>query len=306
MRVVVLGRSEALYGVLEKLVVDGHEVTAIVSPKEAPEYARTSEDFRNFAFERGIPFSPRVNMDDLRKFLAVGNPEVGVSMNYPVVISAEVIDSLPLGILNIHGGDLPRYRGNACQAWAILNGEEKIGLCVHKMVGDQLDSGDIISRDYLEINGSTSITAVHEWLVQTSPGLVGEALERLEKNPSFFLEKQSESGRVPLRSFPRRPEDGRLDWHQPSERIVRLIKASSRPYRGAFCFFEGKEIIIWDAELGSYADSYLAVPGQVVAIKSDSVLVAGGEGTVRITEWQVLGDRLPMGPFLRSLRQRLS
>ena len=38
-----------------------------------------------------------------------------------------------------------RYRGNACQAWAILNGE-KISLCIHKMIGGELDSGDIITR----------------------------------------------------------------------------------------------------------------------------------------------------------------
>ncbi|GAB1465742.1 hypothetical protein MASR2M54_12420 [Aliarcobacter cryaerophilus] len=51
--------------------------------------------------------------------------EIAVSLNYSSIISQNVIDLFPLGVLNAHGGDLPRYRGNACQAWAIINGEEK-------------------------------------------------------------------------------------------------------------------------------------------------------------------------------------
>ena len=74
-------------------------------------------------------------------------------------IPNKIINYFNYGILNAHGGDLPRYRGNACQAWAILNGENKIGLCIHKMVGGELDSGDIISRDYLDIGENTKIGA---------------------------------------------------------------------------------------------------------------------------------------------------
>lgn len=69
-----------------------------------------------------------------------------MSLNYSSIISQKVIDLFPLGILNAHGGDLPKYRGNACQAWAILNGETKIGLCIHSMIGGEVDNGNIIDR----------------------------------------------------------------------------------------------------------------------------------------------------------------
>lgn len=306
MRISVLGRSEALYGVLEKIVTDGHQVTSIVSPKEAPEYSKTSDDFKKFATDMRIPFSSKANMVDLREVLVFGNPEIGVSMNFPIVISSEVIDSVPLGILNIHGGDLPRYRGNACQAWAILNGEEKVGLCVHKMEGNQLDSGDIISRDFFQMSGATSITEVHEWLVNRSPHLVAEALERLGQDPSFVLEKQTESVKAPLRTFPRRPEDGRIDWHQSSEQIVRLIKASSRPYRGAFCFLDQDEVVIWDAAVENVSGEFLAVPGQIMSVSQDSIIVACGHGAIRVTDWHLAGDQAVGVPVVKSIRQRLT
>ena len=76
-----------------------------------------------------------------------------------------------MGILNAHGGDLPRYRGNACQAWAILNGEEKIGLCIHKMIGGELDSGNIIAKEFLKIDINTKVTQVWGWMSTSIPKL---------------------------------------------------------------------------------------------------------------------------------------
>lgn len=304
MKIAVLGRSEILYGVVETILENGHEVTSIVSPLEAPEYSRTSEDFRALAQAHGIPFSSGLAMSELTRFLESGEPDIGVSVNYPLVISSEVIDSLPLGILNVHGGDLPRYRGNACQAWAILNGEDRIGLCVHKMEGGKLDSGDIISRDYFPVDVSTSITSVHEWITARSPALVLEALTSLDDDPSFLLEKQSESGKLPLRCFPRKPEDSRIDWSVPALEVVRLIKASSRPYRGAYCFLDDVEVTIWDADIANYPHEFLAVPGQVMEIGRDEIVIACADGAIRLTEWEEDGVPSKEESCVRSIRQR--
>ena len=74
---------------------------------------------------------------------------MAISVNHLSIIDEDIINLFKYGILNAHGGDLPRYR-NACLR-PIINGEKKIGLCVHKMIGGELDNGDIISRDYFEL-----------------------------------------------------------------------------------------------------------------------------------------------------------
>lgn len=306
MKIAVLGRSEILYGVAESILQNGHEVTSIVSPLESPEYRKTSQDFRTLARLNGIPFSSGGTMGELAEFLVIGEPDIGVSVNFPVVISRQVIGSLPLGILNVHGGDLPRYRGNACQAWAILNGEEKIGLCVHKMEGGKLDSGDIISRDYFPLDISTSITAVHQWIIGRSPSLVLEALIALDADPSFVLEKQSQAMETPLRCFPRRPEDARIDWSRSAVEVVRLIKASSRPYRGAFTYLGNSELAIWDADLFEHSDGFLAVPGSLIVASEMLKVVACGEGAVELKEYSFSGEASPASVRLKSTRQRLS
>ena len=151
--------------------------------------------------------------------------------------------------MNAHGGDLPRYRGNACQAWAILNGEERIGLCIHKMIGGELDSGDIIARDYLPIDHRTKVTEAWKWLEIRVPELMLQAVDRLSKNSGFILERQSRDLKDALRCYPRRPEDGRIDWSKSAMDVLRLINACNKPYAGAFCYSEGEKIIIWDAQL---------------------------------------------------------
>ena len=98
------------------------------------------------------------------------------------------------------------YRGNACQAWAIINGENKIGLCIHKMIGGELDNGDIIARDFLKIDLGTKVTDAWNWMTNRTLSLYLEALKALEKDHNFILETQSKDPEKALRCYPRRPD----------------------------------------------------------------------------------------------------
>ena len=127
------------------------EIAHVITSKEAPEYTKKVSDFEEFAKNYNVPFinSPRIK-ENHESIIKSSKPDIGISMNYTSIIDSSVINIYKMGILNAHGGDLPKYRGNACQAWAILNGEKKIGLCVHKMIGGELDSGDIITKNALK------------------------------------------------------------------------------------------------------------------------------------------------------------
>lgn len=306
MRIAIIGRTEILYDVAERLHAEGHELVCILTAKEAPEYTRTADDFRVLAERYNVPFAQGGRIQDSYDFLQEARAEIAVSINYTGVIPQEVIDLFPLGILNAHGGDLPKYRGNACQAWAILNGEKKIGLCIHRMIGGELDSGDIITRDYLSIDHDTKVTQVWEWMVQRTPELMVEAITRLSSEPGYVLERQSKDPKDALRCYPRKPEDGRIDWHQPALNILRLINASNKPYAGAFCDYEGDKLIIWDAELGNDDEVFCAVPGQVTKIVEEFVEVACGEGKLRLLGIEMNHQSIKPSELIRSIRKRLS
>lgn len=306
LRVAIIGRTEILYNSALLLRQAGLDVVCILTAKEAPEYERTAADFRALAQVWGIPCEQGPRITDHVGFLQASQADIGVSINYTGIIPQTVIDIFPLGILNAHGGDLPRYRGNACQAWAILNGESKIGLCIHRMIGGELDSGDIVARDYLPIDHTTKVTAAWRWMVERSPALMLKAVRALSKDPNYVLERQSLDPKDTLRCYPRRPEDGKIDWRRPALEVLRLINACNKPYAGAFCDLEGTQLIIWDAELVEDNEVFCAVPGQITALGERFVDVACGEGKIRIKEVEVDGRSEVPREWIHSIRKRLT
>ncbi|WP_431098455.1 methionyl-tRNA formyltransferase [Polaromonas aquatica] len=305
MRVSIIGRTEILFETAKFLRKNGHEIVHIITAKEAPEYTKTAEDFRILAAQWDVPFIQSGRIEGQEAFIRRDFPDICVSVNYSSVIPNSVIELFPLGILNAHGGDLPRYRGNACQAWAIINGEDKVGLCIHRMIGGELDSGDIVARDYFPLCLDTKVTAVYQWMNERIPDLFLDALNHLGADPNFVLETQSKDPGRALRCYPRKPEDGRIDWGKSAVEILRLINACNKPYAGAFCNFETQKIIVWDAELAP-AENFLAIPGQVTLIGEGFVEVATGVGKLRLKEIESPnGEKMP-NQLVRSIRQRFA
>ena len=306
MKVALLGRTKSLIDTAELLLDSDHEVVSILTAKEVSEYNFTSNDFSRYAKKIGIPFKHSTIESDYFDFLKDSNAEIALSVNFPKILSQSVIDLFPCGILNAHGGDLPHYRGNACQAWAILNGESRIGLCIHKMVGNDLDSGDIIAREYLNIFDHTKITEVYKWMEGQIPKLFYKSIQELEINPKYVLEKQSKDSRDILRCYPRKPSDSKIIWSLSVTEILRLINASNKPFSGAFCHYNNQMLTIWDACKSNSSYKFCAVPGQITQLENDFIEVACGDGKIIIKNIEYLGERIVPKKFFSTLRDRLN
>ena len=309
MKVAIIGRSESLYNTAKLLMQHGYKISLIITAKEAPEYKVTHKDFEELASKTGATYlyTPKVNFSEHKTFISeCGRIDIAISVNYTGVIQQNVIDMFPNGILNAHAGDLPRYRGNAVFAWAIINRERTVGLCVHKMKGGELDSGDLIAKSYRNINISTRIGELYEWIENEIPVLMLEGLKKIERDNKYILEEQSKDPANALRCYPRNPEDGKIDWQNDNETIVRLINASSEPFQGAFCSFNDQKIIVWRAEIFKDSEIYCAIPGQVCSILGDnSVVVSTGQGKVKINEVEYNNIRVFPSSVIKSLRSRL-
>jgi len=308
MKIAIIGRTEILYETVEVLLENGFEIPLLITSKVAPEYLKVAEDFENLATKISAKYiyTNRLN-EHINEIKECGKIDIAVSLNYSSIISQEVIDLFSLGVLNAHGGDLPRYRGNACQAWAILNGENKIGLCIHSMIGGEVDSGNIIDRKYMPIDINTKITKIYEWFEKEIPTMFLEAVQKLEKDKNYVLEVQSKDQKDALRCYPRIPEDGKIDWNKSNKEILRLINASNKPYSGAYCFYEDKKIIIWNAELLEDDEVYLAEVGQVASIdKNGPIIVITGSGKLKIKQIEYDGFIGSPKEKIKSIRRRLS
>lgn len=308
MNFALIGRSELSYDTATLLINHGFKLKLVVTAKEAPEYKYTSEDFRKLAIANNAAFfhSPKITAEDIKDIVVNENILLAVSVNYSGIIPENIINLFSMGILNAHSGDLPKYRGNACQAWAIINGENKIGLCIHKMIGGELDSGDIIERKYFPVNINTRVGEAFEWMTKEIPVMMLSAIKKLEENSKYVLEIQSKDPKDALRAYPRVPTDGKIDWKQSAVTILRLINASSEPYSGAFCTYNNKEVKIWRARLFSDEEVYLAVPGQISHINpSGSIVVITGDGKIELLEAEIDNERKPANLVFNSFRKRL-
>ena len=305
MRVALLGRSELLLKIGEAIIVRGHTIAVVATGKPAPEYEVGLRELESAAKGWNSTFIPRVDSEVVAGCLAQSDIDVGVSVNYPAILTSRAIDACRLGILNAHGGDLPRYRGNACQAWAIVQGESHVAVCVHRMVPDRVDEGDILGRRYFPLLPESKIGDVYRWMEEVIPKMFAEILNELERDSHFILERQSEDPRDSLRCFPRRPEDGRISWNLQPIEIVRLVNASGPPYAGAYCEIDNRRVIVLTASIAQDLTPFLAVPGQVIALTKDSVTVACKEGAVEIQEAQ-LEDGTALREHIKNIRARLT
>src|SRR5438093_1623056 len=125
MKIIVLGRTRTLLQTAELLLASGFEIPLVWTCSAEKHYGAEAEDFGLFARKCGARFlnERRISAPEYQDELGRYGAQLAVSANWPTLISARAIQALPLGILNAHAGDLPRYRGNACPNWALLQGE---------------------------------------------------------------------------------------------------------------------------------------------------------------------------------------
>lgn len=311
MKILVIGRSEYLYKtVLE--IKDSHEILGIVTGPATPESSAKEDDFKQLAqaLKCGFLLAKQINQECL-DFCRSLNADIAISVNWMSVIRDDFISIFPKGVLNAHCGDLPKYRGNAILNWAILNREKDITVSVHNMVANELDIGTIWAQEKFAIEPGDYIEDLVRKMGETTPAVYAMALQNLCNNKPLktFEEVRLAEG---FRCFPRIPEDGCIDWQQSAESIERLIRASSKPYPGAFTAVveQGtlKKLVIWKARVVDHSTPDFGVPGHVIKNCKDTgeSWVYTGAGILALQEVQLGdGEITPPGKHFKSIRMRL-
>lgn len=303
MRVAVFGRTHWLYDTIPLLRAKGHEIVLVATATASPEYRRTAEDFRMIADEIGAHFlhDAQLNRPEHLALLDELRPDIGVSMNWPSLVPDAVISRFPFGVLNAHPGDLRRFRGNAAPNWAIIAGEERVVLTVHLMA-DELDGGDILRQAMLPLAEDTTIGDVYRFLDDAIPSLFVEAVESFAAGDAKPV-AQPDDPALWLRGYPRLPRDSELEWELPALDLVRLVRASSEPFAGAYSFLGSDRLTIWRAYAEAVGYPVLGAPGQVVDARRSSgeVAVLTGDGVLVIVEAELQGGRTSSGSRARAI-----
>lgn len=169
--------------------------------------------------------------------------DLGVIIAYGRIIPQSVIDLFPLGILNIHGSLLPKYRGAAPVQRAILDGLTETGVTIQK-IDAGLDTGPILIQEKIIIEPTETTASL-----LTKMGTVGAKLlvETIPKYVAGDLKPQPQTG-VPSLAPKLTKEDGLINWHQPDDKIERQIRACD-PWPRTYTQWQGKRLLILTAHL---------------------------------------------------------
>ena len=322
MRIVMMGTGTFAEPTFEALIsAFGPDVVGLVTQPEREagnkrgSTRQTGKGMANIAQAAGVPVvqPESINTPEGLDRLRAMRPDLLVVAAYGQLLSKDVLSIPTRGTINVHASLLPKYRGAAPVAYAILNGEKQTGVTIIK-VTPGLDSGDMILQEAIDILPDDTTGTLEARLAQLGAKLAVEAVRRYQSGGPVEGVKQDPA--LVTKAPKIRKEFGLIDWNKPADYIERFVRAM-QPWPTAYTFFhrpavpalglpakELMRIIINRVEpFGKDALPNVNSPGALYGYRPDPdrlLVKAGTDVFVSILELQPAGKKkMTAAEFLR-------
>jgi methionyl-tRNA formyltransferase len=284
-RVVFMGSPDFALATLRSLA-SHYPVVGVVTQPDRPAgrgQNLTPPPIKKLALELEIPtIQPRrlrepEAMDQLRSW----SPELIVVAAFGQILRQEVLD-LPLyGCINVHASLLPRWRGAAPIHAAILAGDSHTGVTIMRMV-PALDAGPMVLQAATPIAEDETAGELSLRLSELGALALIEAMTLISLGRAHE-EPQDDARATYVGKIDR--DSARIDWAQPAVIVCRSIRAYD-PKPGAHTLHRGEPLKLFGARVLPHTNY---APGKIVEIEEHGMIVACGDGAVRITQVQPAG-----------------
>lgn len=287
-----MGTPDFSVPTLSEIIGAGHDVVAVYSqpPRRAGRGMELKKSpVQEFAEAAGIrvltPTSLRSTevQDEFRRHEA----DVAVVIAYGLILPGELLSAPRAGCLNMHASKLPRWRGAAPIQRAIMAGDTETAVMVMQM-DEGLDTGAICLAEAVPIGSDVTAGELHDTLALSGASLMVRALAALERG-SLGHTAQPEDGVTYAEKIAK--AESRIDFSLSAERVHDHIRGLS-PFPGAWFSVtrDGKEerVKVLRSQLNNEPTPSGIRPGEIL---DDQLLIACGEGSVRLIELQRAGKR---------------
>lgn len=299
MRILFAGTPEFAVPSLVTLCDSTHEVIALLSMPDRPRGRSRKPvwpETKKVATERGVPvFQPQdLKTPEFGKTLKALSPDLIAVVAYGRIFPAAVLNTPPLGCVNVHASLLPSYRGAAPVNWAIAKGEKETGVTIMQM-DEGMDTGDILAQKEVPIREEETAEELSKRLSRDGAQLLLETVDRIARNDVSPVRQDGNAATyAPLLSR----KDGEVNWDRDAEEIRNLVRAMT-PWPCAHTTLGEKSLKI----LRALAGPGNGKPGEIVSVGGESLDVATGNGVLRILSLQVEGGRrMDASEFMRGKR----
>lgn len=308
MKVVFAGTPEFARVALTQLLAAGFDVPLVLTQPDRPAgrgMKLQASPVKQCALDHHIPVSQphSLRLDGkypdeaaaARDALLAAQPDVMVVAAYGLILPQWVLDLPAKGCLNIHASLLPRWRGAAPIHRAIEAGDAETGVTIMQMdIG--LDTGGMCLIERLKIADTDTTASLHDKLADLGGRMIVEALEM---SACGGLARTPQPAQGVTYAHKIEKAESTIHWDDSAEQIDRRIRAFN-PFPAASTRIGDEVVKLWSAEIDSKERNPQAQPGQILSVSDEGVVVACGNGALRITELQRPGGkRLKAADFLR-------
>lgn len=288
MRVAFAGTPVFAATALRAILAEGFEIPLVLTQPDRPSgrgMKLAASAVKLAAIEAGLAVLQPTTLKDAAAQNAVINypADVLVVAAYGLILPKEILAWPRFGCLNIHASLLPRWRGAAPIHRALLAGDQETGISIMQM-DEGLDTGPVLLSEAISIGREETGGSLHDRLAELGARLVVEALRREARGQPLARKPQPSIGASYASKL--KPEDSQIDWSLGAAAIERQVRALS-PAPGAATRLKGEGCKIWRVA-GCPGQG---APGTILEADRQGLVVACGEGALRVFELQPAGSR---------------
>lgn len=295
MKLIFAGTPEFAVPCLEALIRAGHQVVAVYTQPDRPAgrgRKLQSSPVKVSAETHGIPVFQPESLESEKARLTALDADAMIVVAYGLILPESVLPIPKYGCINVHASLLPRWRGAAPIQRAIEAGDAEAGVTIMQMDAG-LDTGDMLLRASTPIRPDDTGGSLHDRLAQLGADTLLAALARLE---SGKLQPEQQNNALACYARKLEKSEGDINWSLSAEALARKIRAFY-PWPGTRCRWSGQVLRLCQAD--AIDDQADAAPGTVVNTNKDGIVVAAGEGQLKITMLQPAGGKAQTaGEFL--------
>lgn len=289
LKIVFAGTPTFGLSCLEALNASSHQLIALYTQPDRPAgrgRKLEASAVKSWGIVHDLPVYQPVNFKEPGAVEALQQlqPDVMVVIAYGLLLPPVVLAIPRLGCINVHASLLPRWRGASPIQQAILQGDKTTGVTIMKM-DKGLDTGDKLAEAACAIEPTETAGQLHDKLALLAVRPLLDTLDQLAaglvKPEPQQHDKATYAGKI-------LKEQALIDWHQPAEKIDQAIRAYS-PWPIAYTTFNQTVLRVYQAQVEP--GSCDALPGTVLAIERQGLLVATLSGRIRIQTLQFPGKK---------------